>query len=158
VSLVAVPAAPQLFESQVTVETAYAQGSLADSQARDAWAYLRAHLRPGERVLNDANDGSGWMYMTEQVLPVFPSRVIRTPAWAGRIYLLNHAGGVESDPVARRAADQWNVEWAYVGPRSFPHTTSVLTPAEFQRSSAWRTMFVKDGAYVFERIDRPGGA
>ena len=112
-------------------------------------------MKPGERVLNDVTDGSGWMWTLDGVTPVFPSQSVNHPEWGDRLYLQRHAAQLATDRKAALVADQWNVRWLYLGPRLFPFRKPVLNRTALLKSPAWRTVYDVDGVIILERV---GGA
>jgi hypothetical protein len=154
-ALVALPVLPQLRLSHSTADFGFREASLVDAPTRSAFAYLREHVRPGERVLNDVSDGSGWLYAIDDVAPVFASAEHAMSGWGDRSYLRAHAATVNSDPLARAAADQWDVHWLYLGPRRFPYRESTLDQAAILASPDWRVVYDVDGARVLQRVPTP---
>ena len=154
-ALVAVPLVPQAVASRQMVNYAFSQASLVRDPERAAFAFLVAHVKPGERVLNDVTDGSGWMWTLDGVTPVFPSQSVNHPEWGDRLYLQRHAAQLATDRKAALVADQWNVRWLYLGPRLFPFRKPVLNRTALLKSPAWRTVYDVDGVIILERV---GGA
>jgi hypothetical protein len=154
-ALVALPVLPQLRLSHATADFGFREASLVDPASRTAFDYLRSHVRPGERVLNDVSDGSGWMYAIDGVAPVFASAEHAMSGWGDRTYLREHAAEVGSDPLARAAADQWDVQWVYLGPRLFPYREGTLDQAAILASPGWRLVYDVDGARVLQRVTTP---
>jgi hypothetical protein len=154
-ALVAVPLLPQAAASRQTVNFAFSQASLIHDPERAAFSFLAAHVRAGDRVLNDATDGSGWMWTLDGVTPVFTTQSNQRPVWGDRNYLQKHAADLATDPVAVAAADQWHVRWVYLGPDLFPFRRPLLDRRALLASPSWRTVFDVDGALVLERV---GGA
>lgn len=149
---------PQYRASSHQVAYAFRYASLAGPDERAAFRWLAAHQRPGERVLNDITDGSGWMYTLDGVPPLFAMATHAYPkdAWGDRIYLRLNASRLDTDPRARRAADEWHVRYAYVGPRLFPFRRHLPDAAALETSAAWRKVYDHNGAMIFERV-RPRG-
>ncbi|PZS24949.1 MAG: hypothetical protein DLM59_20895, partial [Pseudonocardiales bacterium] len=145
--------APEYRASARQVTYSFRYASLAGPDQRAAFAWLAAHHRPGERVLNDITDGSGWMYPLDGVPPVFAMATHAYPksAWGERIYLRANIGRIDTDARARRAADAWHVRYVYVGPRVFPGRLPLLDVAALEGSPAWRKVYDRGGAMIFER-------
>jgi len=154
-ALVALPVLPQLRLSHATADFGFREASLVDPASRSAFDYLRTHVGPGERVLNDVSDGSGWMYAIDDVAPVFASAEHAMTGWGDRTYLREHAARIDSDPIARAAADQWDVQWLYLGPRLFPYREGTLDQAAILASPGWRVVYDVDGARVLQRVTTP---
>jgi hypothetical protein len=146
--------APEYEASNRQVSYSFRAASLAGPAERAAFAWLAAHVRPGERVLNDITDGSGWMYPLDGVPPLFAMAAHAYPvgAWGDRVYLRANAGRLATDARARRAADTWHVRYAYVGPRLFPRRRPLLSAADLAASGAWRRVYDRGGATIFERV------
>jgi hypothetical protein len=148
--------APEYQASSHQVAFSFRYASLAGPDQRAAFAWLARHSRPGERVLNDITDGSGWMYTLDGVPPLFAMATHAYPegAWGDRVYLRANAGHVDTDARARHAADTWHVRYAYVGPRLFPRRHPLLPAEDLVGSPAWRKVYDRNGAEVFERVAR----
>lgn len=100
---------------------AYGQGhSLATADARASWDWLAAHVQPGERVLNEFSDGSGWMYSVAGVAPVLPQKLEPVQLVGDSARLLMGAAQFTTDPKVRAAARALDVRYAYLGPGRFP--------------------------------------
>ncbi|MDP9241139.1 MAG: hypothetical protein M3O55_10985 [Actinomycetota bacterium] len=157
VAIAVLALAPEYQASSRQVSDSFRSASLAGPGERAAFAWLAAHTRPGERVLNDITDGSGWMYPLDGVPPVFAMATHAYPqeAWGDRIYLRTNVGRVDSDLRARRAADAWHVRYVYVGPRMFPGRRPLLDVAQLEGSLAWRKVYDAGGAMIFERVRLP---
>ncbi len=154
-ALVALPVLPQLRLSHSTADFGFREASLVDAPSLRAFDYLRVHVRSGERVLNDVSDGSGWLYAIDDVAPVFASAEHAMSGWGDRSYLRAHAAAVNTDPLARAAADQWDVQWLYLGPRLFPFREGTLDQAAILASPDWRVVYDVDGARVLQRVPTP---
>ena len=155
-ALVVVPLLPQAVASRQMVHYAFARASLANDPERAAFAYLAAHVRPGDRVLNDVTDGSAWMWTLDGVTPLFASPSRGKPEWGDRNYLQRHAAAIATDAQTKAVADEWHVRWVYLGPRLFPFRKPALDRAAILASPGWRTVFDVDGAVVLERVDGAG--
>lgn len=127
-------------------------GSLAGPDARAAFAWLAAHTEPGQRVLNEFADGSAWMYAEERVLPLFGAKVAAFPdQWGDRVYLLEHAADIRTDPKVRELMQTWDVRYAYLGGRLFPgHDPSSDPPLTVESlvAGGWTIVFQQGDATV----------
>ena len=111
--------------------------SLATADAIDSWGWLAAHVSPGERVLNEFSDGSGWMYAVSGLSPVFPQKLETWQLTGDAAYLLEHAADVATDPKARAAAEALDVHYAYLGPRHFPNSPAPALTEELLVAGGW---------------------
>ena len=103
-------------------------------------------------MLNDAVDGSCWMWSLNGVVPLFAVAPHQIKGWGIRLYLLDHAEQVSSDPLAAEAAREWKVRYAYVGPRSYPQRPRAFTVESLVAGGGWRIVYERDGATVLERV------
>ncbi|GGM47812.1 hypothetical protein GCM10012275_18600 [Longimycelium tulufanense] len=109
------PTRSYLRVDQNTVESRYrlAHFHRVTDDDRKAFDFLAEHIRPGERVLNSANDGStyGYVYRGLPVVNVLPmgSRYSE-PTWR----LLQSFHRYPDDPGIRRMLVELNIRWVYV--------------------------------------------
>ncbi len=129
--------------------------SVVTASDRDAYAWLAAHTRPGERVLNDSHDGSMWMYPLDGVAPVFgpKSDLWYRAGWQDRWYLLQHAAQLGVDPQVRRIADDLDVRYLLVGERVVYGEDRQLDLPLLLASGAWREAYRSGDAVVLVRSD-----
>ncbi|CAB4941367.1 MAG: hypothetical protein F2842_04495 [Actinobacteria bacterium] len=146
-------AAPALVVSRGVVDAAYEQGSLAGIHERAAFDWLATRVSPGERVLNDPADGSGWMWTLSGVPPLFAVAPHQIEGWGNRTVLIDSASEVGSDLAVRGFADLWRVRYAYVGPRVFPEHEASLSVRQLVDGGGWRVVFRSGGATVLQRVD-----
>jgi hypothetical protein len=153
--LVAVPAAAL---SLALGQGTYYYYSVVTGPDRAAYAWLGAHSRPGERVLNDSYDGSMWMYVLGGAAPVFgpKSDMWKTPAWRERWYLLAHAEAMATDAHEQALARKYDVRYIVVGERVIGSLTRQLDPSALAASPALREVFRSGDAVVYEIV--PTGA
>lgn len=74
---------------------------------------------PGERVMNDPNDGSAWMWALVDVRPMFAYTVrdITNPLFtADNSLLLRSFRCLDSDPTVREAIQRNNITHVFLGP------------------------------------------
>jgi hypothetical protein len=94
--------------------------------AEAAFAYLKGHVKPGERVLNDGNtDGGMWMYAFDGVVPLLGLQPARPgPSWRDRLWLVTHLTDLGRDPRVRADLERYDVRFVYWDDRTFsgnPH-------------------------------------
>ncbi|WP_337729424.1 MULTISPECIES: DUF6541 family protein [unclassified Saccharothrix] len=83
----------------------------ADDEKAIAW--LAERVRPGERVLNSANDGSTFLYV-EKGIPVVNTHSLGTPLAPYTYELMARFNTYPNDPAIRKALRDLNVRWLYV--------------------------------------------
>jgi hypothetical protein len=139
------------------VDRAYRHSSLIGPDQRSAFSWLGRHVPPGQRVLNQFSDGSGWMDVLDTVTPLFATTPDdgNDPAalWGERLYLLNHAGNLATDRRAQRAAKVWHVTYAYVNGRIFDGNQAPrLTDRKLAASPAYRRVWRQGSVSIFEIV------
>ncbi|GGM52330.1 hypothetical protein GCM10012275_24110 [Longimycelium tulufanense] len=82
-----------------------------DDQRAIAW--LAEHVRPGQRVLNNGNDGSTFLYV-EKGIPVVNVTSLGAPNLPYTYRLLQAFDRYPEDPEIRRMLLDHNVAWVYV--------------------------------------------
>lgn len=83
----------------------------ADDQRAISW--LAEHIRPGQRVLNSANDGSTYLYV-ERGIPVLNVGTLGMDAIPHSYRLLESFHSYPTDKQLRDVLLQYNVAWVYV--------------------------------------------
>ena len=142
-------------EAVAIARTAYARSSLVGPDQRAAFQWLSEHVAPGERVLDQFSDGSGWMATLDRVPEVFGTKPDTRPVdpqsvWGDRWYLLTHAQQLATDQRAQAAARTWNVRYVYVESRVFANHTALLSATDLSSSPAYREVWHRGDASVFE--------
>ena len=132
----------------------YRDSSLVAADQRAAFAWLAANVRPGDRVLNDFSDGSGWMETLDRVTPVFATKPTATgdvsAQWGDRWYLLSHAADLAASTRAQEAVGTWHVRFVYVDERHFDGTApSLLSARSLARSRAYREVWHAGTVTIF---------
>jgi|GEM_PF-4087808 len=94
-----------------------------------AFSYLKAHVQPKERVLNDANtDGSMWMYAFDGVVPLLGlTPAIHTESYTERLWLMTNLPSLGRDPRVAEYLQKYDVHYIYFDDRTFtqnPHHIS----------------------------------
>ena len=154
--LTAVTAVAVVPEAVYVASLGYRTNSLIGPDQRAGFAWLSAHVEPGERVLNQFSDGSGWMQTLDDVTPVFATTTNQEvippeSVWGDRWYLLTHAGSLSTDPRAQAAARTWDVRYVYVNGRSFFGIPGgQLSAATLSRSSAYQEVWHRGTVTIFE--------
>lgn len=129
----------------------YADFSLADRDARAAFAFLASHVEAEDRVLNQMQDGSPWMYSLAGVRPLIPVKSDRygAPEWASTRWLLAEAASAHDDPRVAELLREHRIRYVYVSDRRFSGRPAELRREELQRSPAYRQVFQAGDAHVF---------
>lgn len=84
---------------------------LVTASDRLGFAYLRDHVPPGQRVLNDWPDGSGWMYALEGVDPLIAT--VGSNLDPDRIYLIEHFDELGDNPRVRELLRRYDISYVY---------------------------------------------
>ncbi len=87
----------------------------ADDQRAISW--LAGHVRPGQRVLNSANDGSTYLYV-ERGVPVLNVSTLGVPGVPYTYRLLESFRAYPTDGQLRAVLLRYNVAWVYVDSRA----------------------------------------
>jgi hypothetical protein len=125
---------------------------------RDAFAWLSAHSRAGERVLNDEEDGSVWAYVLTggRVDPLFGPRPTGgfhgVPEFESRLHLQATVQDIDSDTTTRSEAREWNVRYVLVGARLIPDGDLGLRRDALRTSRSLRLVYASGGAEVYEIV------
>jgi hypothetical protein len=117
-----------------------------------AFHYLRRHVRPGDRVLNDEfREGSAWMYTYDEVMPVFQLQPIDWVLWGERQWLGSNITAVGIDPKVDHLVDKFGVRYVYYGEQVFFDGEHRRMELEALRSAPHlREVFHDRTAHVFE--------
>lgn len=136
------------------VHTNYRRYSTVHATDREAFDFMHARLAPGERVLNQAKDGSPWMYSLAGVPPVVALSTgdYTAPMWAERMYLLRHLDEADSSKLIDRLLSRLHIRFVFVGSQSFYGELPELDPRALSSSTTFRVVFSKGGSFVFERV------
>jgi hypothetical protein len=110
-----VPARHYAQASAAYLATRYAHPDLlrvtADDQA--AIDYLAGKVRPGERVMNSANDGSSFLYV-EKNIPIVNNATLGTVKAPYTYELLQWFNRYPQDAEIRELVLELNIKWVYV--------------------------------------------
>ncbi|MBB5958864.1 hypothetical protein FHS29_005473 [Saccharothrix tamanrassetensis] len=88
-----------------------------DADDEKAIDWLAGRVRPGERVLNSANDGSTFLYVKKGV-PIVNTSSLGNVKSPHTYRLLRDFNRYPSDPEVRRMLRELNVRWVYVDTRA----------------------------------------
>jgi len=97
----------------------YAQPSFTrvDGNDRAAFAWLRDHVQPGERVMNNANDGSTYMYVYDQI-PMVNGSPLGISRFPYTEELLAKFDKLETDLQVQGLVRNMNIRWVYIDTNS----------------------------------------
>ncbi|MGI8721162.1 MAG: DUF6541 family protein [Geodermatophilaceae bacterium] len=100
------------------MSNAYGGGPMVTVEEQAAMDELAPLVSPGERVMNDPNDGSAWMYALEDVTPMFGHIV--NPFALGlkgddQQDLLTTFNCLDSDQHIRDLVERYDIAYVYVG-------------------------------------------
>ena len=148
-------AVPLVVRSAQVVDSAYDK-SVVTAADRDAIRWLAEQTRPGERVLNDPEDGSVWAYALShgRVAPVFGPKPLygwgHYPEWASRLELLDRAGAIPTDAGLAKAADDWGVRYVLVLERPFAPDRRTIDVEALRSAPGVRLVFRSGRAAVYQ--------
>ena len=129
-------------ENAVAARFATPDFTRVDTDDEAAAAWLAGQVRPGERVLNSANDGSTILY-TEYGLPVVNLATLGSATAPYTYQLLGGFRDYPTDPVVRRDLLDLHVDWLYVdseapaigvggAPLAWPQADRLTVPRGFE--------------------------
>ncbi|MGH3907326.1 MAG: DUF6541 family protein [Pseudonocardiaceae bacterium] len=93
----------------------YGPGLTVSDAEVEAFQVLEGLVQPGERVMNDRYDGSGWMYAMAGVQPV-AAHFGEMAIGDGPTLLARAFDEYDTDPAVRAAVADLNVRWVMVAP------------------------------------------
>lgn len=99
----------------LTVAQRYSEPQFTRYEPEDeaAIAFLRERVRPGERIMNNANDGSTLAYV-EDGLPIINDHSMGLLDYPYTIDLLARFRDYPHDAQIRSLLKRWNITWVYV--------------------------------------------
>jgi hypothetical protein len=129
-------------ENAVAARFATPDFTRVDADDESAAAWLAGRVRPGERVLNSANDGSTILY-TEYGVPVVDLATLGSATAPYTYQLLGGFRDYPTDPVVRRDLLDLHVDWLYVdseapaigvggAPLGWPRADRLTVPRGFE--------------------------
>jgi hypothetical protein len=151
-------ALPLVLRSTETAHYAVADQSVVTEADRASFGWLSAHVRPGERILNDNRDGSVWMFDSTRgtAVPVFSAMPgpgwEATPGWEGRLHLRDTIADVSTDAITRDEAREWSVRYVVVGERTIGGGARAWDPEALAASPGLRLVFSQGDARVYEIV------
>jgi hypothetical protein len=139
--------------SAASVRRDYDHFSLIGKDQRAAFRYMAVRMRPGERVLNQHQDGSPWMYSLYGVRPVFPAKTsgFDDPSWRDEIYLARHVSAAGHDARVDALLDSYSIRFVYVGDKYFSNEEPDMTLAQVRGTCGFHEVLSRGTAHVFER-------
>lgn len=131
---------------------------LVGSDAREAFAYLRTQVEPGERILNDGNtDGAMWMYAYEGLVPVMGLHPARPgPSWEERVWLLENLPRLGEDPRVDEALEKYNARFVYFDLRTFPENPHHIDGKALEDTPRVCERLRRGTVRVLEIVSEPG--
>lgn len=98
------------------VAYSYGGGPTVSKGEQEGYQALAKIAGTQGKVLNDPNDGSGWMYTLDDVMPLFPQPIASTTGFpADRLLLLEKFKDIDTDPAVRAAVERLDVRYVLIG-------------------------------------------
>lgn len=137
-----------------SVNAAYRDGPLISADEQEAMRALAEMVGPGERVMNDPNDGSPWMWALVDVRPMFAYTVrdITNPSFTtDGALLLRSFRCLDSDPDVREAIERNDITHVFLG-RGFiaSQFTRVEGLKNIHDSDSVTLVYDEDGIEIYE--------
>ena len=128
----------------------YQNGPTVGDGELEAYQWLAGRVRPGERVMNDVFDGSGWLYAMAKVEPV-EWTFYGTPAGTPSNYLTKHLNELDEDPEVRAALTELRVRYVIVG-RGFVRKDNRIAPGfvGLDRTPGFTEVFRNADSVIYE--------
>jgi hypothetical protein len=127
----------------------YGQQTVPNGE-REAFAWLAAHVAPGERVMNDVADGSVWMYALNGVQPV-EWTFYGAERGTDENYLSVFLNDINKYPKVRTTLTKLRVRYAFVGrgrvTSDTPHSAGLLY---LNTTPGFKLVFQNSGASIYE--------
>jgi hypothetical protein len=130
----------------------YGNGPTVSAAEQEAYGWLGKHVPPGERVLNDADDGSVWMYSFARVEPmVFTFYGAHPGSVSAR--LQNHLNQLDRSPAVRDLLEKEGVRYVIVG-KGFvrPGMERALGMTHLSAVKGLKTVFRNQDAVIYEVV------
>jgi hypothetical protein len=132
-----------------TVRQSYRSFSLIGPNERAAFRYLANHEGSQDRVANQSQDGSPWMYSLYGVRPLAAWKSEEKQPSPEREYLLKHLADSRADPHLDELLARLHITYVYVGPQVFELKQPDLVAHTLESSPRLRLVFQAGGARVF---------
>ncbi|MFJ6670341.1 DUF6541 family protein [Actinosynnema sp. NPDC091369] len=128
----------------------YQNGPTVSDGELEAYRWLAERVRPGERVMNDVFDGSGWLYAMAGVEPV-EWTFYGTPAGTPSNYLVKNLNKLNTDPRVREDLTELKVRYVIVG-RGFVRKENRVAPGfvGLDRTAGFTEVFRNADSVIYE--------
>lgn len=119
VGYVAGPSGGYLLTTSEALSQRWSDPQLYRVDAADVAAanWLKARIKPGQRIMNSPNDGSTYLYVAYG-LPIVEVSTLGVPNFPYTYRLMRSFRYLGTDPDVRRWILQMNIAWIYVDPRA----------------------------------------
>lgn len=102
--------------NEARVASGYGDGPTVSKGEQQGYQALAKIAGTQGKVLNDPNDGSGWMYTLADAMPLFPQPIAGTGGLpADRLLLLEQFKNIDTNPAVRAAVKRLDVRYVLVG-------------------------------------------
>lgn len=116
--------------------------------------HLATLVRPGEVVVNDPDDGSGWMWALDGVRPMFGQAVlfpVRPPLEPDQATVFTRFNCIDSDPAVRGIVDRYHVRYVFTGNDFIiPGMTRIPGLQELWASDSLHLVWSNSGSRIYE--------
>jgi len=132
----------------------------ADYQA--AFEYLRKHVGPHDRVLDDLrNHGDMWMYVDDDVPVLFgnaPLIGLAPDSWKERLYLRGELRYIRTNGCVRALIAKFHVRYVFYGRRRMRNGSPRIHLRTLENARYFRLVYTHGAARVFEIKPAPPGS
>jgi hypothetical protein len=130
----------------------YGDGPTVSAGELEAYDWLAAHVEPGDRVMNDAHDGSVWMYSAAGVEPMVFT-LYGAPAGTDAAHLQNRLNQMDRVPSVRRVMEEASVRYVIVG-QGFVRPEMKRAPGlrHLSRVDGLEQVFRNEDAVIYEVV------
>jgi uncharacterized protein DUF6541 len=127
--------------------------SPAGPDSRAAWHYLAAHVRPGQRVLDDLEaHGDLWVYADFGVPTLFgnpPLIGAASDSWKERLYLRGELRHIRTDPCVSDLINMFDVGYVFYSVNRIHGSYEQVSLALLQNRHYFDEVFHEGSAWVF---------